>query len=100
VSRRKIDGQASPREAQEMRDAQFAMRISILFGVAMLLGKTAAFFMTHSVAIFSDAAESVIHVIALDSPATAFALAPDRLHRIFSTVMSESLSSPRVLKGP
>lgn len=65
MSRRKIDGQASPRESREMRDAQFAMRISLLFGVAMLLGKTAAFFMTHSVAIFSDAAESVIHVIAV-----------------------------------
>ena len=31
----------------------------------MLIGKIAAFFMTHSAAIFSDAAESVIHVIAV-----------------------------------
>ena len=31
----------------------------------MLIGKTAAYFMTHSAAIFSDAAESVIHVIAV-----------------------------------
>ena len=65
MSKQHTDGHAVPREAQEMGDAQFAMRLSLLFGVVMLLGKTAAFFMTHSVAIFSDAAESVIHVIAV-----------------------------------
>jgi cation diffusion facilitator family transporter len=59
------DSHAPPREAQEMHDAQFAMRLSLLFGVAMLVAKTAAFALTHSVAIFSDAAESVIHVIAV-----------------------------------
>jgi cation diffusion facilitator family transporter len=48
-----------------MRDAYFAMRLSLAFGFAMLIGKTAAYFMTHSAAIFSDAAESVIHVIAV-----------------------------------
>jgi cation diffusion facilitator family transporter len=48
-----------------MRDAQFAMRLSLIFGIAMLVGKSTAYFMTHSVAIFSDAAESVIHVIAV-----------------------------------
>jgi cation diffusion facilitator family transporter len=31
----------------------------------MLLGKTTAYFLTHSAAVFSDAAESVIHVIAV-----------------------------------
>jgi len=41
------------------------MRVSLAFGVAMLIGKTAAYLMTHSAAIFSDAAESVIHVIAV-----------------------------------
>ena len=41
------------------------MRLSLFFGLAMLIGKTAAYFMTHSAAIFSDAAESVIHVIAV-----------------------------------
>jgi cation diffusion facilitator family transporter len=65
VSRQQIDSHAPPRDAQELRDAQFAMRISLLVGVAMLVGKTAAWFLTHSVAIFSDAAESVIHVIAV-----------------------------------
>ncbi len=48
-----------------MKQAQFAMRLSLAFGVIMLLGKSAAYLMTHSVAIFSDAAESVIHVIAV-----------------------------------
>jgi cation diffusion facilitator family transporter len=60
-----FDSPALPRDAGELRNAQFAMRISLIFGVAMLLGKTAAYLMTHSVAIFSDAAESVIHVIAV-----------------------------------
>lgn len=60
-----IDGFRPEREQRELREAQFAMRLSLLFGVAMLLGKTTAYFMTHSVAIFSDAAESVIHVIAV-----------------------------------
>lgn len=41
------------------------MRLSLIFGLVMLAGKTAAYFMTHSAAIFSDAAESIIHVIAV-----------------------------------
>jgi cation diffusion facilitator family transporter len=53
------------RDKTEMRDEYFAMRLSLIFGFAMLLGKTTAWFMTHSAAIFSDAAESVIHVIAV-----------------------------------
>jgi cation diffusion facilitator family transporter len=53
--------QADPR----LREAHFAMRLSLIVGFAMLIGKTAAWFMTHSTAIFSDAAESVIHVIAV-----------------------------------
>jgi cation diffusion facilitator family transporter len=53
------------RSESEMKDARFAMRLSLLFGVVMLLGKTTAYFMTHSAAVFSDAAESVIHVIAV-----------------------------------
>ncbi|MGD0616021.1 MAG: cation diffusion facilitator family transporter [Bryobacteraceae bacterium] len=52
-------------DASESRDARFAMRLSLIFGLAMLIGKTAAYFMTHSAAIFSDAAESVIHVVAV-----------------------------------
>ncbi len=41
------------------------MRLSLIVGFAMLIGKTAAYLMTHSSAIFSDAAESVIHVVAV-----------------------------------
>ena len=58
-------GSATRRDERELRDARFAMRLSLIFGLAMLLGKTTAYFMTHSAAIFSDAAESVIHVIAV-----------------------------------
>jgi cation diffusion facilitator family transporter len=56
---------AAQRDKNEMSDAYFAMRLSLIFGFVMLLGKTTAWFMTHSAAIFSDAAESVIHVIAV-----------------------------------
>ena len=48
-----------------MRDARFAMRLSLGFGGVMLLGKTGAYFLTGSAAILSDAAESVIHVVAV-----------------------------------
>lgn len=51
-------------EAQR-RDARFAMRLSLFVGVLMLVGKVAAFVYTGSSAIFSDAAESVVHVIAV-----------------------------------
>ncbi len=69
-----------------MRDALFAMRLSLIVGVAMLVGKTAAYFMTHSAAIFSDAAESVIHVIAV-----GFAS--------FSLRLSTRSASPQFLYG-
>ena len=49
----------------EARDNRFAMRLSLLFGVAMLVGKTTAYWLTGSAAILSDAAESVIHVVAV-----------------------------------
>jgi len=50
------------------------MRLSLFFGVAMLLGKGAAYFLTGSAAILSDAAESVIHVIAVAFAAFALSL--------------------------
>ena len=56
---------ATRRDERELREARFAMRLSLILGLAMLIGKTAAYFMTHSAAIFSDAAESVVHVIAV-----------------------------------
>ena len=48
-----------------MRDARFAMRLSLGFGGLMLFGKTSAYFLTGSAAILSDAAESVIHMVAV-----------------------------------
>src|SRR5271167_3917255 len=77
---------ATRRDERELRDAQFAMRLSLIFGVAMLLGKTTVYFMTHSAAIFSDAAESVVHVIAV-----GFAT--------FSLQLSTKSASPQFLYG-
>jgi cation diffusion facilitator family transporter len=56
---------ARQRDERELHDAHFAMRLSLIVGVAMLIGKVAVYLMTHSAAIFSDAAESVVHVIAV-----------------------------------
>jgi len=50
---------------QRLGDARFAIRLSLIVGLAMLLGKVTAFFLTHSAAVFSDAAESVVHVMAV-----------------------------------
>ena len=52
----------------------------------MLIGKTTVYFMTHSAAIFSDAAESVVHVIAV-----GFAS--------FSLRLSTRSASPQFLYG-
>jgi len=43
----------------------FAIRLSLAVGFLMLAGKTFAYTITGSVAILSDAAESVVHVIAV-----------------------------------
>jgi cation diffusion facilitator family transporter len=69
-----------------LAEARFAMRLSLIFGVVMLVGKTTAYFMTHSAAIFSDAAESVIHVVAV-----GFAT--------FSLRLSTKSASPQFLYG-
>ena len=42
------------RDEQDLRDARFAMRLSLIFGLGMLIGKTTVYFMTHSAAIFSS----------------------------------------------
>jgi len=55
----------SQKSDQEMRDAWFAMRLSLMVGLLMLLGKLTAYFMTHSAAILSDAAASIVHVVAV-----------------------------------
>jgi len=44
---------------------QFAMRLSLAVGFFMLAAKTFAFWLTGSAAILSDAAESVVHVVAV-----------------------------------
>ena len=77
---------ATRRDERELREARFAMRLSLIVGLAMLIGKTTAYFMTHSAAIFSDAAESVIHVIAV-----GFAT--------FSLRLSTKSASPQFLYG-
>lgn len=76
----------SRREQQEFRDAQFAMLLSLVLGVAMLLAKVTAYFLTHSAAILSDAAESVVHVVAV-----AFAA--------FSLRLSTKPAAPEFLYG-
>ena len=68
------------------RDARVAMRLSLIVGLVMLVGKVTAYFMTHSAAIFSDAAESVVHVVAV-----AFAA--------FSLRLSTKPAAPQFLYG-
>ena len=46
-------------------DQRFAMRLSLVVGVLMLVGKVSAYLITGSAAILSDAAESIIHVVAV-----------------------------------
>ena len=74
------------RDERELREARFAMRLSLIFGLAMLIGKATVYFMTHSAAIFSDATESVVHVIAV-----GFAS--------FSLRLSTRSASPQFLYG-
>jgi cation diffusion facilitator family transporter len=57
--------EAPDRLDRERRDQRFAMRLSLIFGVLMMAGKVAAYLLTGSAAILSDAAESVIHVVAV-----------------------------------
>ena len=59
---RRFDFHADPPRLQQ---ARFAMRLSLAVGVLMLVGKVTAFWVTHSAAIFSDAAESVVHLVAV-----------------------------------
>src|SRR4029077_7140311 len=42
-----------------------AMRLSLAVGIGMLVAKVCAYWLTGSAAILSDAAESIIHVIAV-----------------------------------
>lgn len=69
-----------------MRDARFAIRLSLIVGLVMLAGKITAFLVTHSAAVFSDAAESVVHVVAVGFAA-------------FSLRLSTKPAAPRFLYG-
>lgn len=66
---------AGPSEETAARhDRLFAMRLSLAAGAVMLAGKGAAYWMTGSAAILSDAAESVIHVAAVSFAAISLHL--------------------------
>lgn len=50
---------------ETIHQQQFAIRLSLVIGVLMLIGKWYAYIITGSAAILSDAAESVVHIIAV-----------------------------------
>ncbi len=85
-----IAGLSSPsalqRDREELRVARLAMRLSLVVGVMMLVGKSVAYFMTGSAAILSDFAESVVHVVAV-----AFT--------VFSLRLSTKPAAPNFLYG-
>ncbi len=54
-----------PMGPASVAEQKFAMRISLAVGALMLVGKTYAYLITNSAAILSDAAESVVHVLAV-----------------------------------
>ena len=69
--------------AQESRTPQLAMRLSLAVGFLMLVTKVIACWMTGSTAILSDAAESVVHVVAVSFAAYSLWLSrkpPDPSH--------------------
>ena len=73
------------------RDAQFAMRISLGVRRGHAAGEDSGLAPTHSVAIFSDAAESVIHVIAVGSASYSLRLSAKPASRHFSTATTHRL---------
>ena len=52
-------------ESSSQHHQNFAIRLSLIVGFAMLAGKWYAYLLTGSAAILSDAAESVVHVFAV-----------------------------------
>ena len=68
---------------QESRTPQLAMRLSLAVGFLMLGTKALAYWMTGSAAILADAAESVVHVVAVSFAAYSLWLSrkpPDPSH--------------------
>ena len=94
-----MEGLAQQRYDEERRQTHFAMRISLAFGVSMLIGKTAAYLMTHSAAVFSDAAESVIHVIAVGFASFSLRLSGRPASATSTTATNGSPFSPRDLRA-
>lgn len=78
--------QAMTDKSQRPRDARFAMWVSLAVGVLMLVAKVGAYLVTGSSAVFSDAAESVVHVVAV-----AFA--------VFSLWLSARPAAPKFQYG-
>jgi len=75
----------NPQETQveNARLQSFAMRLSLVVGVVMFFSKLTAYWITGSAAILSDAAESVVHVVAVSFAAYSLWLSlkpPDRSH--------------------
>jgi cation diffusion facilitator family transporter len=70
-------------EIEKAHHQRFAMRLSLGVGFFMLASKTAAYWITGSAAILSDAAESVVHVVAVSFAAYSLWVSlkpPDRSH--------------------
>lgn len=86
MSKQTVMRPAKRSDEKELRDAQFAIYLSLIVGMAMLGGKVTAYLMTHSAAIFSDAAESVVHVVAVSFAA-------------FSLRLSSRPAAPKFLYG-
>lgn len=71
------------RDTKEAKRLRLAMRLSLAVGFLMLGMKLFAYFITGSVAILSDAAESVVHVVAVSFAAYSLwpsMQPPDRSH--------------------
>jgi len=56
---------SSNRKKDPADQQKLAMRLSLMVGVLMFIGKMYAYLITNSAAILSDAAESVVHVFAV-----------------------------------
>ncbi len=72
-----------PSSEEEKQQMYFAMRLSLGIGVLMLVMKVTAWWLTKSAAILSDAAESVVHVVAVGFAAYSMRLSykpADRTH--------------------
>ena len=70
-------------EIEKAHLQRFAMRLSLGVGFFMLASKTVAYWITGSAAILSDAAESVVHVVAVSFAVYSLWVSlkpPDRTH--------------------